>query len=78
MLDFSSYLKDSQFSNKTNKKVIGKMKDEFEGNVGDEFVGLKSKMYSIKKLMVNNIIQQKKYILRLNLKNSKTLCLTGK
>ena len=78
MLDFSSYLKDPQFSNKTNKKVIGKMKDEFEGNVGDEFVGLKSKMYSIKKLMVNNIIQQKKYILRLNLKNSKTLCLTGK
>ena len=78
MLDFSSYLKDSQFANKTNKKVIGKMKDEFEGNVGDEFVGLKSKMYSIKKLMVNNIIQQKKYILRLNLKNSKTLCLTGK
>ena len=54
------------------------MKGEFEGNVGDEFVGLKSKMYSIKKLMVNNIIQQKEYILRLNLKNSKTLCLTGK
>ena len=78
MLDFSSYLKDSQFLNKTNKKVIGKMKDEFEGNVGDEFVGLKSKMCSIKKLMVNDIIQQKEYILRLNLKNSKTLCLTGK
>ena len=24
------------------------MKDEFEGNVGNEFVGLKSKMYSMK------------------------------
>ena len=35
------------------------MKDEFEGNVVDEFVGLKSKMYSIKVLMVKNLIQQK-------------------
>ena len=32
----------------TNKKVIGKMKDEFGGVVVDEFVGLKSKMYSMK------------------------------
>ena len=35
------------------------MKDEFEGNVVDEFVGLKSKTYSIKILMVKNLIQQK-------------------
>ena len=35
------------------------MKDEFGGVIVIEFVGLKSKMYSIKKLMVNNIIQQK-------------------
>ena len=32
------------------KKVIGKMKDEFSGVVIDEFPGLKSKMYSIKKI----------------------------
>ena len=38
------------FFDKTNKKVIGKMKDEFGGVVVDEFVGLKSKMYSIKKI----------------------------
>ena len=31
------------------KKVIGKAKDEFGGNVVNEFVGLKSKMYSMKK-----------------------------
>ena len=31
------------------KKVIGKMKDEFGGVIVNEFVGLKSKMYSIKK-----------------------------
>ena len=30
------------------------MKDEFGGVIVDEFVGLKSKMYSIKKLMVKN------------------------
>ena len=35
------------------------MKDEFGGVIVDEFVGLKSKMYSIKKLMVKNVIQQK-------------------
>ena len=34
----------------TNKKVIGKMKDEKEGKINDEFVGLKSKMYSIKNI----------------------------
>ena len=31
-----------------NKKVIGKMKDESEGKIIDEFVGSKSKMYSMK------------------------------
>ena len=35
------------------------MKDEFGGVITTEFVGLKSKMYSIKKLIVKNIIQQK-------------------
>ena len=35
------------------------MKDEFGGVTVDEFVRLKSKRCSVKKLMVNNIIQQK-------------------
>ena len=38
------------FFNETNKKVIGKMKDESSGVIVDEFVGLKSEMYSIKKI----------------------------
>ena len=31
LFDVSNYLKDSKFFNKTNKKVIGKMKDKFGG-----------------------------------------------
>ena len=50
LFDFRNYSKDSKFFNETNKKVIGKMKDEFGGVIITEFVGLKSKMYSIKKI----------------------------
>ena len=50
LLDFSNYSKDLKFFNETNKKVIGKMKDELGGVIIIEFVGLKSKMYSIKKI----------------------------
>ena len=50
LFDFSNYLKDSKFFDETNKKVVGKMKDEFGGIIVDEFVGLKSKIYSIKKI----------------------------
>ena len=49
LFDFSNYSKDSKFFNETNKKVIGKMKDKFGGVIVNEFVGLKSKMYSITK-----------------------------
>ena len=35
------------------------MKDVSEGKINDEFVGLKSKMYSIKILMVKSLIRQK-------------------
>ena len=38
-----------KFFDETNKKVIRKMKDEFGGVIVNEFVGLKSKMYSTKK-----------------------------
>ena len=37
------------FLDEANKKVIGKMKDESEGKINDEFVGLKSK-YSMKNI----------------------------
>ena len=38
------------FFNETNKKVIGKMKDEFGGVIASEFIGLKSRMYSMKNI----------------------------
>ena len=49
LLDFSNYSKDSTFYDDTNKNVIGKMKHEYGGAIIDQFIGLKSKMYSIKK-----------------------------
>ena len=50
LLHFSNYSKDLRFYDEGNKKVIGKMKDEYGGVIIDEFIGLKSKMYSIKKI----------------------------
>ena len=47
LFDFSGYDKDSLYYCDSNKKVLGKMKDEFNGLKIDEFVGLKSKMYSL-------------------------------
>ena len=50
LFDFSNYPKDSKFFDPTNKKVIGKMKDDKAGKINYDFVGLKSKMYSIKSI----------------------------
>ena len=47
LFDFSGYSKDSVYYDDSNKKVLGKMKDELGGVKIDEFVGLKSKMYSL-------------------------------
>ena len=41
LFHFSNYPKDSKVFFETNKKVIGKMKDEFDGVFVDEFFGLK-------------------------------------
>ena len=51
---------DSKLFDPTNKKFIEKIKDEFGGIIVDKFVGLKSKICSIKKKMtIKNAIQQK-------------------
>ena len=49
LFDFSNYSRDSRFYDDTNKKVTGKMKYEYGGVIIDEFIGLKAKMYSLKK-----------------------------
>ena len=50
LFDFSNYPEDSKFFDPTNKKVIGKKKEEFEGKAIGEFVGLKSKMFYVKNI----------------------------
>ena len=52
LFDFSNYPTDSKLFDEDNKKVIGKMKDEPEGKTIGEFVGLKSKLYSMKNIDV--------------------------
>ena len=49
LFDNSDYLKNNPFFDCSNKKVIGKFKDEAEGIPIVEFVGLRSKMYSYMK-----------------------------
>ena len=50
LFDFSNYSKASKFFDPSNKKFIGKMKDVSKGKKIGEFVGLKSKMYSMKNI----------------------------
>uniref|UniRef100_A0A8D8VQD4 DNA-directed DNA polymerase n=1 Tax=Cacopsylla melanoneura TaxID=428564 RepID=A0A8D8VQD4_9HEMI len=47
-LDLSSYPQDHRLYNVANKKVVGKFKDELDGKIITEFVGLSSKLYSFK------------------------------
>ena len=47
LFDFSGYPKDSKYYDSTNKKVLGRMKDEFKELKIVKFVGLKRKMYSL-------------------------------
>ena len=47
--DNSDYPKESPYFDATNKKVIGKFKDEAAGVPICEFIGLRSKMYSYMK-----------------------------
>ena len=48
LFDFSGYNKSSPYFDKTNAKVLGKMKDESGGDAIIEFIGLKPKMYAYK------------------------------
>ena len=47
LFDLSNFPVSSKYYYSDNKKVLGKMKDEYGGKSILKFVGLKSKMYSI-------------------------------
>ena len=75
LFDNSDYPESSPYFDKTNKKIIGKFKDEAAGVPITEFVGLKSKMYSyvkenqtggktakgIKKIVIKNDVKHEDY-----------------
>ena len=78
--DNSDYPENSPYYDKTNKKVIGKFKEESASTAIVEFVGLRSKMYSyiknyekggdtakgIKKNVIKNYIKHKNMLLNKN------------
>ena len=71
--DNSDYPNESPYFDKTNKKVIGKFKDEAAGIPITEFVGLRSKMYSYIKDIGNGGKKAKgikKNIIKYNIKHS--------
>ena len=47
LFDLSNFPVSSKYYCSDNKKVVGKMKDEYGGKSILKFVGLKSKMYSV-------------------------------
>src|SRR5688500_17929338 len=56
----SDYPKHHKYFDETNKKVIGKFKDEACGNVISEFVGLRAKMYSQLTYITNTVKEEDK------------------
>ena len=67
-LDLAGYPKTSPFYNGTNNKLVGKFMDEANGDLIDEFVGLKAKMYFHQTLNTgagNNAFTREKWAKRL-------------
>ena len=50
IFDLSNYPKDSKYFWNDNKKVLGKMNNEYGAIPIDEYTGLRSKMYSIRNI----------------------------
>ena len=73
-----NYPKDTKIFDPTNKKVNRKMKDESEGKMIGEFVGLKWKMHSMKNIDGKESNTAKGVNIATSLMNSKSLCSTKK
>ena len=78
LFDFSDYSKESKFYDDSNKKVIGKMRDEMGGKVVSEFIGLKSKMYSLIRVDDEEKIRAKDINRNLYMTNFEMFCLIKK
>jgi hypothetical protein len=72
LFDFSDYPKEHVLYSENNKKVIGKFKDELNGNIMSKRISPRSKMYAHK--IFNSTIEDKKAkgIKRCNVKNDLT------
>ena len=70
--DFSGYPRDHSCYSSTNKKVIGKMKDELNGSLMREFVGLRAKMYSLQydEKSMSKAKGVKKYVIKKNISHA--------
>ena len=58
--DFSNYPSEHTLFNEANKMVMGKMKDESNGSIITEFVGLRPKMYSYTTLVSSALKETKR------------------
>lgn len=70
--DFSGYSHDHICYSTENKKVIGKMKDELNGVLMREFVGLRAKMYSLEydNKSMKKAKGVKKYVIKKNINHA--------
>ena len=71
LFDFNDCPRDSRFYDPVSKNVIDKMKDEVRETIIHEFVGLKSKMYSLVTIDGGEIKEAK----GVNIKNMLMCCL---
>ena len=65
--DFSDYPKDHPLYDETNKKVIGKLKDECAGAPIAEYIGLRPKLYSVLRTdeqLIKKAKGTKKYVIK--------------
>ena len=80
--DFSDYPKDHPLCDETNKKVIGKMKDECAGTPLAEYIGLRPKLYSVLRAdeqLIKKAKGVKRYVIKKQtLRTTKMHCLTNK
>ena len=78
LFDLSNFPKDSKYYCAVNKKVPGKMKDEYGGTPIDEFIGLKAKMNTLININHCQKVHIKDIILILVVVNLKMFCLKKK